>query len=86
MIFRFTKKDGTHLYWKGVNAITNEFEFTKNRSEALHRSSGYYADAESDFIQWHVAHKEPELVKTLKVMYEEESYEEEADAEDEAEA
>lgn len=80
MIFRFTKKDGTHLYWKGVNEITNEFEFTKNKSEALHRSSGYYADAERDFIQWHVAHKEPELVKTLKVMYEEESYEEEADA------
>ena len=80
MIFRFTKKDGTHLYWKGVNEITNEFEFTKNKSEALHRSSGYYADAERDFIQWHVAHKEPELVKTLKVMYEEEIYEEGADA------
>ena len=72
MIFVFKKANGQEVFWKGVNEITNEFEFTTDKNQALHRSSGYYADAERDFINYHVEPKFPELVKTMKVVYEDE--------------
>ena len=72
MIFVFKKAIGQEVFWKGVNEITNEFEFTTDKNQALHRSSGYYADAERDFINYHVEPKFPELVKTMKVVYEDE--------------
>lgn len=72
MIFVFRKTNGQEVFWKGVNEITNEFEFTTDKNKALHRSSGYYADAERDFINYHVKQKFPELVETMKVVYEDE--------------
>ena len=72
MIFVFKKANGQEVFWKGVNEITNEFEFTTDKNQALHRSSGYYANAERDFINYHVEPKFPELVKTMKVVYEDE--------------
>ena len=33
MIFVFKKTNGQEVFWKGVNEITNEFEFTTDKNK-----------------------------------------------------
>lgn len=64
-LFKVTK-DKKSLYIKDIDYANTALTFTEDTSEAYQRDSGYYANAEFDFIKRYFTEKYPEI-KTLQI-------------------
>lgn len=62
-----TNPDGSKKYVKTINQHDEELEFTKNKSEAYDRSSGFYINSEIDFLKFHFKEKYPEIMTAKAV-------------------
>lgn len=59
-VFRFVN-DGKVQYIKNIDYANEELSFTQDIDEAYERDSGYYANAECDFIKHHFSDQYPAL-------------------------
>ena len=57
------KVDGKEKFFQGIDDDKHELILSDNRSDALHKSSGYYLNAYVDFLKFHF--KKHPLIKTL---------------------
>lgn len=49
------------MYVKSIDKVNKRLEFTTDEREAYQRDSGFYVEAEVDFLKFHFAEEYPEI-------------------------
>lgn len=49
------------MFIKDIDKVNKKLEFTSEPSEAYERDSGFYVDAEIDFLKFHFEEEYPEV-------------------------
>ena len=49
------------MYIKSIDKVNHKLEFTDDKSQAYQRDSGFYVNAEIDFLKFHFTEEYPEM-------------------------
>ena len=61
IIIRGSNDEYDGMFIKSIDKINEKVEFTKISSEAYDRESGFYVNAEIDFLKFHFTEEYPEM-------------------------
>ena len=59
ILIRGSKDEYDGMFIKSIDKINEKVEFTKNSSEAYDRESGFYVNAEIDFLKFYFSKQYP---------------------------